>query len=363
MAEALLEPCFMKNLGWRSSWLAAGFLVAAGACGGNNLGHNEGTGGSRGYGGAGTGGLSTGGWFGTTGGVVGEDNFGGTYNTGGALGYGGSFPGTGGAWPGTGGVTGAGGAVTAPDGGVCSAGSPGPLSTQDPPRPFGWTFTGTSGSGSSDAGDDWARCQTIVAAYPGTRCVGFAHMQLIAGQPVITFVDGSQLAWDGTLPSSLAPFVMYGGNGDSVWVDYEKSTVVVCPFCGSYTDHTLMIWDSPDGRVRFYDQQGDVLTSVAGQQVTDIFGTSSTPIQTCTYPQYAGCYQFLRSEYDQQLATSPPQIIRDATLTKVTAPKGQFMVFWATSMEWYPTRLDGCSNGPGVASDNGFVAALMAPSQ
>jgi hypothetical protein len=346
----------MKKLSGRS-WVAAGVvLAAAAACGGNNLGHPGGTGGSPGLGGEGTGGLATGGWIGTTGGVVGQDGLGGTYNGTGGFGYGGGTPSTGGVtWPGTGGTTGS----PVPDGGVCSSGSPGPLSTQDPPRPFGWTFT--PGSSPADAGTDWARCQTTAAAYPGTQCVGFAKLQSTGSGPVITFVDGSRLAWDGTLPSSLAPFVTYGGDGDSVWVDYEKHTTVVCPFCGAYTVQTLQFRDSPDGRLRFYDQQGDVLPSLTGQQVNDIFGTSATAIQTCTYPRYAGCYTFLRSEYDQQLDTSPPQIVRDATLTKVTVPKGQFMVFWASSMEWYAQRTDGCSDGPAVASDNGFVATLLAP--
>ena len=146
-----------------------------------------------------------------------------------------------------------------------------------------------------------------------------------------------------------------GGTG-TVWVDFQRRTVVVCPFCGAYTTNILQIRDSQNGPLRFYDQQGAVLPNLTDGQVTELFGVGATPIQTCTFPAYAGCYSFLRTEFDHQLQTSPPQMIVDATLTPVATPHGQFQVFWASSTESYAQRQDNCSDGPAYASDTGFVA-------
>jgi len=202
----------------------------------------------------------------------------------------------------------------------------------------------------------------VPAAYPGTACTGMASLRSTASGPAIVFGDGSQLVWDGTLPSALKPYVQQAGaDGDSVWVDYEKKITVVCAVCGAYTTYTLEIRNGQSGKVRFYDQQGAVLPNLTDVQVTDIFGVTATATPSCTFPTYGGCYSFLRSEFDHQLSTTPPQTILDATLTEVTAPNGTFQVIWASSKESYAQLELNCADGPAVATDNGFVATLVAP--
>jgi hypothetical protein len=188
-----------------------------------------------------------------------------------------------------------------------------------------------------------------------------ASLRSTASGPVIVFGDGSQLVWDGTLPSALEPYVQQAGGSDAVWVDYQKRITVVCPFCGAYTTYTLQIRNGQFGKIRFYDQEGAVLPNLTDLQVMDIFGAPTTATPSCTFPTYAGCYSYLRSEFDQHLGTTPPQTILDATLTEVTAPNGTFQVIWASSAESYAEREMNCSDGPGIASDTGFVAALVSP--
>ena len=329
----------------RVTGLAA--LLVAGACSGQKT-TQGGSGGSAGNGGAGSGGA--GGTAGSAG-SVGAGGSGGTAcafpytgpncpNTGCMVGTGncGMPPGgTGGG--GTAGSAGSGGSSVA-DGGTCSAPTTGPLATSDPSRPFGWAFTGaaadagaadaggTAGdAGAADGGATPARCQTVPATYPGTSCVGIASLQSTASGPVIVFGDGAQLAWDGTLPPALRPtLAQASGAGDSVWVDYEKRTIVVCPFCGAYTTYTLEIRNGQAGKIRFYDQQGAVLPNLTDARVMEIFGAPATATRSCAFSARAGCNSYLRSEFDHQLATTPPQTILDATLTEVTAPNGTFQV-------------------------------------
>ncbi|MES1165325.1 MAG: hypothetical protein ABUR63_06200, partial [Verrucomicrobiota bacterium] len=294
---------------------------------------------------------------------------GGAWFSAGGSGFGG-FGGAAGGWgTGTGGAF---GAPLFPDGGTCSAPTLGPLSTADAPRPFGWTFSGTpattstgaagAGGWQTDAGAGPARCVVIPDPYPGVSCVGEAHLHGTPSGPVIVFDDGSQLAWDGTLPKALTPAVQQTDGGiDSVWVDYERRTVVVCPFCGAYTTNRLQIRDGASGAIRFYDQSGAVLPDMTDAQITELFGVGATALHSCTFPTYAGCYSFLRTEYDHELRTSPPQTIIDATLTPITAPKGTFEVIWASSWESYSERAAGCPDGPAVATDTGFVANRLSP--
>ena len=343
-----------------------GFLESGGTTGSGGRGGTCGTGGFGGtYGTGGFGGDlgGTTGW----GGEFGTGGFGGTFGTGG---FGGEF-GTGGYW-GTGGDYGTGGSPF-PDGGTCSAPSQGPFSTYDSPRPFGWTFTGPTAGASAvadggasavgDGGTGPATCQTVPGPYPGTDCEGTATLQALTTGTVVAFADGSKLTWDGTLPSALMPYVVQqAGTPDAAWVHYREKHTVVCAFCGAYTTRTLEIRNgSGTGKVRFFDQQGDVLPNLTPAQIMDVFGTTATQVFSCTFPTSAGCYNFLRTEFDEQLATTPPQAILDATLTKVTTPNGIFQVIWASSVESYVEQLQGCTDGPGVASDTGFVASLLGP--
>jgi hypothetical protein len=375
--------------------LLATVAILGGACGGSKLG--GGMGGTCGDTAPGFGSCTTGyGGFFQSGGTTGTGGFGGTFGTGGfggdlggTTGWGGEFGtggfggtfgtggdyGFGGTW-GTGGDYGTGGSPF-PDGGTCSAPTQGPVSTYDSPRPFGWTFTGpAAGTGGAPAGGDGgtaavgdggtgpARCRSVSAAYPGTDCEGTATLEALTTGTVVAFADGSKLTWDGTLPSALMPYVVRqtAGTPDTVWVHYQEKHTVVCAFCGAYTTRTLEIRNGAGtGKIRFFDQQGDVLPTLTPAQIMDIFGTTATQVFSCTFPTSAGCYNFLRSEFDEQLGTTPPQTILDATLTKVTTPNGMFQVIWASSAESYVEQLQGCTDGPGVATDTGFVASLLGP--
>jgi hypothetical protein len=207
----------------------------------------------------------------------------------------------------------------------------------------------------------------VLAAYPGTNCEGTATLQALVTGTVVAFANGAKLTWDGTLPSALMPYVVptTGGSPDTVWVHYQEKHTVVCPFCGAYTTRTLEIRNGDGtGKVRFFDQQGDVLPNLTAPQILDIFGTTATQTFSCTFPTYAGCYSYLRTEFDEQLGTTPPQTLLDATLIKVTTPNGIFQVIWASSAEGYVQSGPNdpyCTDGPGVASDTGFVAALLGP--
>jgi len=159
----------------------------------------------------------------------------------------------------------------------------------------------------------------------------------------------------------MKPFVTNATAGDTVWVDYEKRNTVVCAFCGAYTTQTLEVRDGQGQRIRFFAQQGAVLPNLTDAQVTELFGVAAVPVQTCTFPAFAGCATYLRSQFDHQLATTPRQLIVDATLTTVSAPNGRFAVIWASSQESYIHQEPNCFDGPGVATDNGFVATLLAP--
>jgi len=199
----------------------------------------------------------------------------------------------------------------------------------------------------------------VPAAYPGASCVGEASLQASAIGPVIVFADGSRLEWDSTLPSTMQPYVGNAAAGDKVWIDYQKRNIVICPFCGAYTTNTLQIRDGQAGRIRFYAQQGDVLPNLTDAQINELFGVPATALQTCTFPAFAGCSSYLRSQFDHQLATVPPQLIVDATLTTVAAPNGHFAVIWASSQESYVEQVPNCEDGPGLATDTGFTATLL----
>ncbi|HXU60176.1 MAG TPA: hypothetical protein VN962_00645, partial [Polyangia bacterium] len=222
-----------------SRWTLVALLATAGAgCGGSTFRGGAGGSGTGGFGGGftGTGGFATGGFVGTggfaTGGSIGTGGF----ATGGSIGTGGFA---------TGGQV---GGPIFPDAGTCSTQDVGPTSTTSPPRPFGWTFSGPAGTdggapatgasadggtGAGDGGTGPARCLSVPAAYPGTRCVGPATLQASATGPRIVFADGSHLDWNDALPSTMKPFVTNTAAGDTVWVDYEKKNTVVCPFCGA----------------------------------------------------------------------------------------------------------------------------------
>ncbi|HEX3903316.1 MAG TPA: hypothetical protein VH853_10740 [Polyangia bacterium] len=273
--------------------------------------------------------------------------------------------------------------TAAGDGGSCPAASIGPLSTASAGRPFGWLFTAagsdagtitdagvggrtdaaTATDGAVDGGAGPARCQVVPSTgFPGVSCLGTASLQSGSSGPRVVFEDGASLTWNGSLPALSMPFVRQAA-GDQVWVDFEQRTTVVCPVCGAYTTNTLELRDSAGGAVRFYDQAGDVLPALTGAQVVEIFGVTAIAVQNCSFHTAAtyGCASFVRTEFDHRLATTPASTIPDATWTEVGSPNGKYQVFWASSSETEVHYDTNCLDGAGIATDNGFVAALVAP--
>lgn len=273
--------------------------------------------------------------------------------------------------------------TAAADGGSCPAASIGPLSTASASRAFGWLFTAaasdagatadagngmradaaTGADGAVDGGAGRALCEVVPpTGFPGVSCRGMASLRSGSAGPTVVFDDGSKLTWNGTLPASSMPFVRQAA-GDRVWVDFERRTTVVCPVCGAYETNSLELRDSAGGAVRFYDQAGEVLPNLTDAQVVQIFGVSATPVQNCSFHTAAtyGCAAFVRTEFDHTLATTPTQTIPDATWTEIDSPKGKYQVFWASSSETDVHFDPNCLDGAGVATDNGFVATLVAP--
>jgi hypothetical protein len=264
----------------------------------------------------------------------------------------------------------------APDASLLAARSIGPLSTLDLPRPrFGWTFVGpTSGDagtasdagvpapGGTDGAGGPAGCQAVPGMYqPGVSCRGSALLQSRTTGPVVAFDDESELAWTGELPPTAKPYVQQAA-GDPVWVDYEMRWTVVCPSCGAYATQTLEIRDSDGGKVRFYIQSGVVLPNLTDAQITDLFGATASAVQDCSFHAVgASCTTFDRTQYDHLLATTPAQTIPDADWSEVDSPNGTYEVFWASSTETNLQTSPNCQDGPGIATDTGFVATLSAP--
>jgi hypothetical protein len=264
----------------------------------------------------------------------------------------------------------------APLASLLAAGSIGPLSTLDSPRPgFGWTFVGPNAGdagtatdagvpapGATDAGGGPARCESVPGTYqPGVSCRGGAQLQSRTTGPVVAFDDESELAWTGELPHSAQPYVQQAA-GEPVWVDYEMRFTVVCPSCGAYATQTLEIRDSEGGKVRLYIQSGVVLPNLPDAQVTDLFGAPASALPACSFHAVGGsCTTFDRTQYDHLLATTPAQTIPDASWSEVDSPNGKYEVFWASSTETNFQASPNCQDGPGTATDTGFVATLFAP--
>ena len=260
-----------------------------------------------------------------------------------------------------------------------ATGSIGPLSTMDRPRPrFGWTYVGPTAvdggtpgdAGSADAGGVGdgsiaARCQTLPGLGPynrGLSCRGNAQLQSRTTGPVVAFADGTELVWSGDLPLYLGPYVQQSA-GDAVWVDYEMSWTDVCPFCGNTVTSTLEIRNDEGGKVRFFTQNGVSLSALSDAQVMEIFGVAAQAVPSCSFQATAGCNTFDRTQYNHVLLTAPAQTIYDgAWADSVDTPNGKYSVYWASSTETnVRVNVTTCTDGPGVATDNGFIAALVAP--
>ncbi len=327
--------------------------MTLGACGGSKLG-GTGTGGAGGTGVGGFGGFETGGypsggsgWGGGTTGEGGNIGTGGDFGTGG-YGWGGS-PGTGsfatGGGPGTGGI------------GILLPRWRNMLGTDDwPPRHIGFAPPFRVDAHRSSGRCRFQRrrrrgrhrraapapplCRSVPAVYPGTACTGMASLRSTASGPVIVFGDGSELIWDGTLSSALEPYVQQAnGGGDTVWVDYEKKLTVISAFCGVYTTYTLEIRNGQSGKIRFYDQQGVALPNLTDAQVMDIFGTTATARRKLHVPDDTRLLHLPALRVRPQLATTPPQTILDARLTRDHHhPMGSFEVIWASSARILRTR-------------------------
>jgi hypothetical protein len=170
------------------------------------------------------------------------------------------------------------------------------------------------------------------------------------------------MVWNGNLPTSFEPYVQQPA-GDPVWVDYEMNWKEVCPVCGAYSTSSLELRNGEGGKVRFLAQDGVVLPALSDARVMDLFGAAAQAVPSCSFAATAGCTTFDRTQYDHLLLTTPTQMIDDATWgASVDTPNGKYHVYWASSTETtFPRNVTTCTDGPGVATDNGFIAALVAP--
>jgi hypothetical protein len=263
--------------------------------------------------------------------------------------------------------------------GVC-VGTPGALTSASLPRQtFGWTFVpafagadaGTSRDAGAvpvarDSGAAASRCATVSDGVTDfgdplmtSTCVGEAWLRQTAAGPTLVFDDGSAFTWDGSLPATAAPYVA-SSSGDPVWADFEENTRSDCPECALYKTNTLEIRTSAGGIVRFYAQQGSTLPGMTDGQILDIFGVPATAMLDCTFQvRDSDCISFQRTEYGHQLATTPPQTVASGVWSTVDAPTGHYVALWYSSSETAAKVT--CTDEPGEGTDNGFVAALVAP--
>jgi hypothetical protein len=264
------------------------------------------------------------------------------------------------------------------DGGVCPASSASYLSEGSYRKTVAWTFVAAASAGvpTTDAGtaDDAVSPSRCVASGSAAAtglanytCRGGAWLRSGAVGPVVTFDDGSTLTWNSTIwdsssPAPAAPYVTQPA-GDRVWVSYRRTSTIICPFCGAYTNTWLEIRDeSSTGTVRHYAQQGNHLASPLDIAMA-MFGVAVTEKKVCQV-HVGGCVSLDRSAFDHRVDTAPAQQIPFATLTSVTSPNGTYDVLWDVTAESGVTyNADaGCGTDlPGISNDDGFVGTRRAP--
>lgn len=262
--------------------------------------------------------------------------------------------------------------TTVLDGGSCA--SPVYYRENDYRKTLSWTFApavSDAGVAAADGGADDAssvsRCSASSSKSGPTEdyaCRGGAWLRMRSGLPgpLLTFDDGSTLAWDASAPPVPAPYVSQA-TGDRVWVSYRSTVTVICPFCGAYTNQWLEIRETGSaGLVRYYAQQGNHLTSPLAL-ATAMFGATVTETVACKV-HGGSCPSLDRTEFEHQVGTTPAQVVPFATPTAVTSPNGTYDVLWAATSEanvdW--GALGSCgSDNPGASNDDGFAGTRRAP--
>jgi hypothetical protein len=183
--------------------------------------------------------------------------------------------------------------------------------------------------------------------------------------PVLTFDDGSALIWSPNgIDFPLAAPYLAQTEGDRVWVDFERRTIDSCslPPCVPYETDTVEIRDGEGGKLRSIARQGTSLPALSEQLIMELFGVPTIARPTCTLRLTSGCLSFDRTQLDHLLETTPEQLIREATATRVGSPNGEYDLFWASSTQTLITGDTSClDDGPGMAGDDGFVASLIQP--
>jgi hypothetical protein len=252
-------------------------------------------------------------------------------------------------------------------------GGTGPLSTLDTPRQtLPWSLDpsavvpqdgGTGDPPDADAGGDGSAptsaCQKTIqrGLVTSITCEGTAAVEAGEGGPTLTFGDGSRLIWDSSRIQTRVPLELELDE-TSVWVSYSESQTVVCPYCGTYSAQAITVREREDGKQLVVAQQGHRLDDLNGSAlVLELFGVDSVARPRCSYSVTAYCYTYDRTEFDHALLTDPEQIIRSATLTRVSSENGDYDVLWAHSEENNLRREPPlCSDGPIDASNTGFLA-------
>jgi hypothetical protein len=241
-----------------------------------------------------------------------------------------------------------------------------PLAPQDtfsPPRPtLPWRLDRTTADGGAVAALP-ASCQSTG---PGSgRLTSTLHCRgsaLVVGDGTganlqLVFDAATSLRWNRTpsVPAVAPPAVVAG---DTVFVDYQIWSFVICPFCGGYDSVSVEVRDREGGRRLWWGFESPLEGDLDDATVRAIFGVPARRRAICRERYRASCYDIVRDKYDHVLATSPETTIEHATVTTVTTPQGKAQVLWAASAG-DAERVPNCADGGDPAADNGFAISWL----
>jgi hypothetical protein len=233
-----------------------------------------------------------------------------------------------------------------------------------------WSLTWKSDAGTpdrnggSDGGDGGsvksgcARSSTAVM-YDVPACSGNAIAHKQGDTLTLTFDDQSTLTWTPSLVTSpIAPPKVV--DGQSVWVTYSEQDHIMCPVCGAYTTAEIQIRTEQAGTLLWVARQGRILDDVSDTLVHELFGVGAREQALCTYTGQMDCHYVQSTLFDRVLETTPEQLIRHATVQRITTPKGQYEILWGHSIEVdVPSPIQLCLDGADPASETGFAASLL----
>jgi len=231
------------------------------------------------------------------------------------------------------------------------------LAVADGGAPAGDTGEPGDGGGGADSG--------CVTAPPPARdsvtCRGSVVVRRAGGDLDLRFSDGSVLRWDpGAGATVITPPIL--ADGQSAWVDYQRYSTLVCPFCGAYQTELLQVRATADSPLLWIGREGGRLPEVSADRVLELFGAPASARRTCGERFSEACWMDVNREvFDHLLHTTPEQPVPSAVLSHVTTARGEYDVFWTHTVDQGGSRVPLCADGPDLASDNAFAANRTAP--